>query len=134
MTELKQYLNTHKCTFYIVHHNKKTDAASINKPPTLNDFYGNTYGATDAASVLSLWQNPQKPTTQVELHTLKSRVGVSPKPLILDHRSAFTFSILEHEDGYSEHNEQGTGVQPETSGRTKAEQGNTPASYGFGSL
>jgi hypothetical protein len=131
MTELKQYLNTHKCTFYIVHHNKKTDAASINKPPTLNDFYGNTYGATDAASIISLWQNPQKPVTQVELHTLKSRVGISPKPLILDHRSAFTFSILEHEDGYSEHNEQGTGVQPDTSGRTKADDGTLANAFGF---
>jgi hypothetical protein len=129
MTELKQYLNTHNCTFYIVHHNKKTDAASINKPPTLNDFYGNTYGATDAASVLSLWQNPQKPVTQVELHTLKSRVGVSPRPLVLDHRSAFTFSILEHED---EINEQGTGFQQESRERPKAESGSSGPIFGFG--
>lgn len=126
MTELKQYLNTHKITFYIVHHNKKTDAASINKPPTLNDFYGNTYGATDAASVLALWQNPQKSVNQVELHTLKSRVGIAPRPLILDHRSAFTFSIMEHENDSTE-TEFPAGVREATAGHSETK----PSDFGF---
>lgn len=128
MTELKKYLNTHKCTFYLVHHNKKTDAASINKPPTLNDFYGNTYGATDAASVLALWKNPQKSVEEVELHTLKARLGIEPKPLILDSRSKFTFSIKEQ---YDSGNEQGTSIPTEQGSPAKA---SGPDDFGFGRM
>jgi hypothetical protein len=100
MGKLKRYLNTHNVTFYIVHHNKKTDAASINKPPTLNDFYGNTYGATDAASILSLWKNPQGDPNFTELHELKTRIGVAPEPLVLDSTSKFTYSIVKDTSAY----------------------------------
>jgi hypothetical protein len=85
-------------TFYMVHHNKKTDASSANKPPTLNDFYGNTYAATDAASIMALWDNPGTPPGQIELHSIKHRIGLEPKPIILDSRSKFTFSILKDDD------------------------------------
>lgn len=94
MSRLKRYLNVYGCTFYLVHHNKKTDQASLNKPPTLNDFYGNTYGATDAASILSLWKNPAGDAQHVELHELKTRIGVAPAPIILDSSSKFTYSIV----------------------------------------
>lgn len=93
MTTLKRYLNSHGITFYIVHHNKKADAASINKPPTLNDFYGNTYASTDAGNITALWKNPASSVELTELHTLKSRMGVEPEPIVLDSRSNFMFSI-----------------------------------------
>lgn len=98
MNKLKGFLNEWNITFYLVHHNKKTDAASINKPPTLNDFYGNTYAATDAASIFALWQNPQTSVEEVELHTIKHRIGLEPKPIVLDSRSKFTFSLKEDTD------------------------------------
>lgn len=98
MNTLKKYLNSHGITFYMVHHNKKADAASINKPPTLNDFYGNTYAATDAASIMALWKNPTSSVELTELHTLKSRLGVEPKPIVLDSHSHFMFSIASGEE------------------------------------
>lgn len=98
MNKLKGLLNEWDITFYLVHHNKKTDAASINKPPTLNDFYGNTYAATDAASVMALWKNPSTSVEEVELHTLKHRIGLEPKPIVLDSRSKFTFSLKDNTD------------------------------------
>lgn len=119
MGKLKRYLNTHGVTFYIVHHNKKTDAASINKPPTLNDFYGNTYGATDAASILSLWKNPNGSADHIELHELKTRIGVAPDPIVLDSRSKFTYSIIKDGEAY---------VPAEPRANTKkAQQSNSPA-------
>jgi hypothetical protein len=98
MTKLKSFLNEWDITFYMVHHNKKADAASINKPPTLNDFYGNTYAATDAASIFALWKNPANSTDQVELHTIKHRIGLEPAPMVLNSKSKFTFSLLENDD------------------------------------
>lgn len=98
MNKLKGFLNEWDITFYMVHHNKKTDATSLNKPPTLNDFYGNTYASTDAASIMALWKNPQTSTEEVELHTIKHRIGLEPAPLVLDSRSKFTFSLLENKD------------------------------------
>lgn len=98
MNTLKKYLNSHGITFYMVHHNKKSDAASINKPPTLNDFYGNTYAATDAASIMALWKNPASSIEHTELHTLKSRLGVEPKPVVLDSYSNFMFSVATGEE------------------------------------
>jgi KaiC/GvpD/RAD55 family RecA-like ATPase len=98
MSKLKGFLNEWDITFYMVHHNKKADAASVNKPPSLNDFYGNTYASTDAASIFALWQNPQTSTEEVELHTIKHRIGLAPAPLVLDSRSKFTFSLLETKD------------------------------------
>lgn len=100
MNTLKGYLNSHNVTFYVVHHNKKADAASINKPPTLNDFYGNTYAATDAANITALWKNPASSVELTELHTLKSRIGVEPVPIVLDSHSNFMFSIAGEETPY----------------------------------
>lgn len=100
MNTLKRFLNTHGVTFYIVHHNKKADATNMNKPPTLNSFYGNTYGATDAASIVSLWKNPNGSADEVELHELKTRIGVAPDPIILDSRSKFTYSIVKEGEAY----------------------------------
>lgn len=98
--QLKAMLNEYKCTFYIIHHNRKPNALDGNKPPTLADFYGSTYGATDAASVLGLWR-PQG-QDHYELHTLKSRTGSDSKPLKLSSdRSKFTFDIaLPGEEDY----------------------------------
>lgn len=100
--QLKAMLNEYKCSFLIIHHNRKPNALDGNKPPTLADFYGSTYGATDAASVLGLWR-PQG-QDHYELHTLKSRTGVSDKPLKLaSDRSRFTFDIAlagEEEEEY----------------------------------
>jgi hypothetical protein len=135
MSKLKRYLNTHNVTFYIVHHNKKTDAASINKPPTLNDFYGNTYGATDAASILSLWKNPQGDPNYTELHELKTRIGVAPEPLVLDSTSKFTYSIVKDGAPYVPNTKPAntdTGKVQEPS-REKAGAGNNHSSpFGLG--
>ena len=91
--QLKAMLNEYKCTFYIIHHNRKPNVLDGNKPPTLADFYGSTYGATDAASVLGLWK-PQG-ADHYELHTLKSRTGGSDKPVKLaSSHDKFTFSLV----------------------------------------
>lgn len=100
MSKLKGFLNEWDITFYMVHHNKKADATSANKPPTLADFYGNTYASTDAASIFALWNNPQTSVEEVELHTIKHRIGLAPAPIVLDSRSKFTFSLLETKDEY----------------------------------
>lgn len=94
MNRLKAMLNEYGVTFYIIHHNRKPSQLAGDKAPTLADFYGNTYGATDAASVLGLWRPPGK--RHVELHSLKSRTGASHKPLFLkDDADKFTFSVME---------------------------------------
>jgi KaiC/GvpD/RAD55 family RecA-like ATPase len=123
MNTLKKYLNSHGVTFYLVHHNKKADTATMNKPPTLNSFYGNTYGATDAASIVSLWKNPNSSADYVELHELKTRIGIAPDPIILDARSKFTYSIVKDGEAY---------VPPTAGTNTpKAQQpSNSPASEG----
>ena len=134
MGRLKRYLNSHGVTFYLVHHNKKSDQASINKPPTLNDFYGNTYGATDAASILALWKNPAKSSDLVELHELKTRIGVAPAPKILDARSKFTYSIVKDEEYESYFPPKADAPQntgKEKPGRSKATEENGGITYGF---
>lgn len=119
--QLKAMLNEYKCTFYIIHHNRKPNVLDGNKPPTLADFYGSTYGATDAASVLGLW----KPQGQdhYELHTLKSRTGGSDKPVKLtSDRSKFTFSLaLDDEEDMEVYN--GDNIDP-----------NPAIGYGFGTM
>lgn len=126
MTKLKSFLNEWDITFYMVHHNKKADAASINKPPTLNDFYGNTYAATDAASIFALWKNPGTSPDQVELHTIKHRIGLEPAPLILNSKSKFTFSTLENDD------EQWNPAPKETSKPAASKATAESDSYSFG--
>jgi hypothetical protein len=103
MNRLKAMLNEYGVTFYIIHHNRKPSQLTGDKPPTLADFYGNTYGATDAASVLGLWRPAGK--NHVELHSLKSRTGSSGKPVLLkDNKERFTFSVIERleDDDYSD--------------------------------
>jgi len=132
MTKLKGFLNEWDITFYMVHHNKKADTASINKPPTLNDFYGNTYAATDAASIFALWNNPGTAPGQVELHTIKHRIGLEPAPMVLNSKSKFTFSIMENDD------EQWNPAPKETSkpstSSTTEESGPDPFSFGFSNM
>jgi KaiC/GvpD/RAD55 family RecA-like ATPase len=130
MTKLKAFLNEWDITFYMVHHNKKADAASINKPPTLNDFYGNTYAATDAASIFALWNNPGTSPDQVELHTIKHRIGLEPKPIVLNSRSKFTFSLLD-----SENNDEQWNPAPKETSKPSTSKANSNAgtdSFGFG--
>lgn len=134
MNKLKGFLNEMDITFYMVHHNKKTDASSINKPPTLNDFYGNTYAATDAASIMALWDNPGTPPGQIELHSIKHRIGLEPKPIILDSRSKFTFSILKDDDEQwnpAPKTEQSSTQQTQPRGKASAESADF-GSFGFG--
>lgn len=95
--QLKAMLNEYECSFIIIHHNRKPTAIDGDKPPTLADFYGSTYGATDAASVLGLWR--PKGSGVVELHTLKSRTGTDVKPLRLaSPKDKFTFQIALDEE------------------------------------
>jgi hypothetical protein len=111
MNKLKGWLNEYGTTFYIVHHNRKPNAISGDKPPTLADFYGNTYGATDAASILGLWRNP-KTSGQLEIHTLKSRTGASHRPVILrDSPDRFTFSVMEQEEIDDHYSNAATGTE-----------------------
>ena len=130
MNKLKGFLNEWDITFYMVHHNKKSDAASLNKPPTLNDFYGNTYAATDAASIFALWKNPQTSTEEVELHTIKHRIGLEPAPMVLDSRSKFTFSLLETKDDSNYQPRTSTTEQTQPSSKP-ATDGTGPKSFGF---
>lgn len=109
MNRLKAMLNEYGVTFYIIHHNRKPNQLAGDKPPTLADFYGNTYGATDAASVIGLWKPAGK--SHVELHSLKSRTGISGKAVILkDDPNKFTFSVMER---ISEEDEP-TSIDPDT--------------------
>jgi hypothetical protein len=120
--QLKAMLNEYKCTFYIIHHNRKPNVLDGNKPPTLADFYGSTYGATDAASVLSLWRPPS--SDHYELHTLKSRTGGSDKPVKLASRpDKFTFSLALDDDMDMEalYNEPDSNPNP-------------PLGFGFGAM
>lgn len=91
MTKLKQTLNKHNVTFLLLHHNKKANEMGKDKPPTLDDFYGNTFGTTDLATVMALWKPPGQKYT--EFHAMKTRIGASPKPLILNGVDQFTFKI-----------------------------------------
>ena len=93
---LKAAMNEYGTTFVLIHHNRKPNALTADKPPTLADFYGNTYGATDAASIIGLWRPPN--SSHHELHTLKSRAEKESKPLSLDGQSRFTFSVRERMD------------------------------------
>lgn len=91
MGKLKGALNKYGITFMLIHHNKKPSELSKDTAPTINDFYGNTFGTTDFASMTALWNPPNKRYT--EFHPLKTRVGASPKPLILNGVDQFTFEI-----------------------------------------
>jgi len=91
MTKLKQTLNKHNVTFLLLHHNKKANEMGKDKPPSLDDFYGNTFGTTDLATVMALWKPPGQKYT--EFHAMKTRIGASPKPLILNGVDQFTFKI-----------------------------------------
>jgi hypothetical protein len=124
MNELKRHLNKHDCSFYIVHHNRKETKGEGNKPPTLDDFYGNTYGATDAASVLALWKNPLGSADHVELHTLKSRLGITEKPVVLHAKKAFTYSVVKDDEiVYSEPPKPG---RPKKSASSLSDQDSKP--------
>lgn len=116
---LKAALNEYGTTFYIIHHNRKPSQLAGDKPPTLADFYGNTYGSTDAASVQGLWRPPGK--DHYELHTLKSRTEREGKPVILDGTSRFSYSVRERLDDGEGNDQLGYGSQ-----------GTTPEQFGFG--
>jgi len=91
MAKLKAALNKYDIAFMLIHHNKKATELSKDKAPTIDDFYGNTFGTTDFASMTALWNPPGKRFT--EFHALKTRTGASPKPLILNGIDQFTFEI-----------------------------------------
>lgn len=134
MNKLKRFLNTHGVTFYLVHHNKKADATNANKPPTLSSFYGNTYGATDAASIVSLWKNPNGSADEVELHELKTRIGVAPDPVILDSRSKFTYSIVKEGEAYVPPANTGTNTKKaQQPSNSPAPEGDHSTPFGFAS-
>lgn len=84
--KLKEWLITYNCTFFVVHHNRKENQNSPNKPPTLSDFFGNTMASTDAATILSLWKPPGEETSDVQMHIVKGRTvsGEEKKPWLLD--------------------------------------------------
>lgn len=90
---LKKWLVEYNCTFYLVHHNRKENQASPNKPPTLSDFYGNTFASTDAASILGLWKSPADEEDDVQMHVLKGRTtkGEEKRAWVLD-GSKMTFT------------------------------------------
>lgn len=114
---LKAALNEYGTTFYIIHHNRKPSQLAGDKPPTLADFYGNTYGSTDAASVQGLWRPPGK--DHYELHTLKARTEREGKPVMLDGSSRFSFSVrerLEDNDGNSSYISRENPAPPEQFG------------------
>ena len=71
--KLKEWLIAYNCTFFIIHHNRKELQASPNKPPSLSDFYGNTFATTDAATIVSLWRAPNAEENEVQLHIVKGR-------------------------------------------------------------
>jgi hypothetical protein len=103
--KLKKTLNKRDITFLLIHHNKKADTLGKDKPPTLDDFYGNTFGTTDLATVMSLWKPPQK--KYMEFHALKTRIGASPKPLILNGEN-FTFRTEIEQESANEADSDGT--------------------------
>lgn len=72
-TKLKEWLIAYNCTFFIIHHNRKELQASPNKPPSLSDFYGNTFATTDAATIVSLWAAPQREEGELQMHVVKGR-------------------------------------------------------------
>lgn len=100
MGKLKAALNKYGITFMLIHHNKKGSELNKNNAPTIDDFYGNTFGTTDFASMTALWNPPNKRFT--EFHPLKTRVGASPKPLILNGKDQFTFVIEEEQENTSD--------------------------------
>jgi hypothetical protein len=102
MGKLKSALNKSDITFMLIHHNKKGSELSKNSAPTIDDFYGNTFGTTDFASMTALWNPPNKRFT--EFHALKTRVGASPKPLILNGKDQFTFEIETEQESTSDDN------------------------------
>lgn len=134
MGVLKRYLNKYNVTFYIVHHNRKETQQNANKPPTRDDFYGNTYGATDAASIKALWKNPQGHKDHLELHDLKNRLGAEETPLVLNSRAAFTYSIVKEEDiVYSDPPKRGRpGKEPSADKDETPGKDNPPSERNFG--
>lgn len=102
MGKLKSALNKSGITFMLIHHNKKGSELNKNSAPTIDDFYGNTFGTTDFASMTALWNPPNKRFT--EFHALKTRVGASPKPLILNGKDQFTFEIETEQESTSDDN------------------------------
>lgn len=118
MTKLKQTLNKHNVTFLLLHHNKKANEMGKDKPPSLDDFYGNTFGTTDLATVMALWNPPGKRFT--EFHAMKTRIGASPKPLILNGVDQFTFKIESEQEEEIKHDTDG--------------EENTAVEFGFGSM
>lgn len=102
--QLKAWLMEYNCTFYIVHHNRKPRQDAVDKAPTEADFFGSTYGTTDAGSVIALWK-PNPDVTQIEMVSLKSRIGLSFEPVRLD-GSKFIFKKAEGIDDYANGNEQ----------------------------
>jgi hypothetical protein len=96
MAKLKNALNKYGITFMLIHHNKKSNELTKNSPPDIDAFYGNTFGTTDFASMSALWNPPGKRIT--EFHPLKTRVGASPKPLILNGIDQFHFEIEQEQE------------------------------------
>ena len=84
--KLKEWLVEFNCTFIIIHHNRKENQNTPNKPPTLSDFYGNTMASTDAASVIALWKAPNDEENDVQMHIVKGRTvkGDNKKAWLLD--------------------------------------------------
>lgn len=99
--KLKEWLIAYNCTFFIVHHNRKELQASPNKPPSLSDFYGNTFATTDAATIVSLWRSPQGEEGEVQMHIVKGRtVKTDDKNVTVLDGSQMAFvkkGILEHD-------------------------------------
>lgn len=85
-TKLKEWLTSYSCTFFIIHHNRKELQAQPNKPPSLSDFYGNTFATTDAATIVSLWKAPNDEENDVQMHIVKGRTvkGDDKKAILLD--------------------------------------------------
>jgi hypothetical protein len=117
MAKLKSALNKYGITFMLIHHNKKGSELNKHNAPTIDDFYGNTFGTTDFASMTALWNPPNKRFT--EFHPLKTRVGASPKPLILNGKDQFTFEIETEQES--------------TNGDIDG-QGNSLQQFGFGTV
>lgn len=117
MAKLKAALNKYDIAFMLIHHNKKASELSKDKAPTIDDFYGNTFGTTDFASMTALWNPPGKRFT--EFHALKTRTGASPKPLILNGVDQFTFEIEKEQESKDD---------------TNSGQEDTSFQFGFGTM
>lgn len=87
---LKELINEFGTTFFVIHHNRKS--GQDKKRPTLSDVYGSQYVLTEAAVALAMWR-PSDNNAHIELVPIKTRAGVSPKPINLDGSKGFKFEV-----------------------------------------